>query len=75
MKYATLLALLLLTGCRETITSEINDGYRLPTGLKDCTIYRMESARYRDVTVVRCPNSTTTTRTHEKHSQNVTVVE
>ena len=38
----------------------------LPDWLKDCKFYRIQSSTEKDVTVVRCPNSSTSTTVTEQ---------
>ncbi len=62
MKYIGLvLVAILLTGCVETRTEEVQGKYNLPDELRDCQMFDMESKSSQDIIVVRCPNSTTST--------------
>lgn len=64
----TIAAIVGLCGCADdphTKTKVITGWYVLPEGLKDCTIYRLEGGPI--ITVVRCPNSETSTTTHTKY--------
>lgn len=61
MKKLLLLPLLLaLTAC-ETNNRNITNNYALPQELSDCSITYLKSATEYDLTVIRCPNSDTTT--------------
>lgn len=62
MKYTGLtLVAILLTGCVETHTEEVQGRYSMPDELRDCQMFDMESKSSQDIIVVRCPNSTTST--------------
>lgn len=62
MKYIGLaLVAILLTGCVETHTEEVQGRYSMPDELRDCQMFDMESKSSQDIIVVRCPNSTTST--------------
>lgn len=57
-----------LCGCADNSNAKskvVTNWYVLPEGLKDCTIYRMDGRP--TITVVRCPNSETSTTTHGKY--------
>lgn len=57
MKKLILLSLLLVGCDRETV--ENTNNWILPEGLKDCKVYYMSSSSGGYMTVMRCPNSTT----------------
>lgn len=57
MKLLTVLLALVLAAC-EAKTKEAT-GFILPEGMKDCKIYSMYNGY--NITVVRCPNSSTHT--------------
>lgn len=57
-KLIGVMVVLALAGCENRAT-EVH--YVLPNELKDCKIYYLESTRNHDLTVMRCPNSTTST--------------
>ena len=62
MKYIGLaLVAILLTGCVETRTEEVQGEYSMPDELRDCQMFDMESKSSQDIIVVRCLNSTTST--------------
>ncbi len=62
MKYLILAALaFVMVGCTETKTTKKGDAYILPDELADCQVFEMKSQTATDITVVRCPNSTTGT--------------
>ena len=62
MKYIGLaLVVILLTGCNETRTEEVQGKYIIPDELRDCQMFDMESKTSQDIIVVRCPNSATST--------------
>lgn len=82
MKFAVTVMLLALAGCdRIPASSKEDNQFVMPDGLKDCKVFRLTSAYTSGsgaenlLTVVRCPNSTTTSRTGEKNAQTVTTVE
>ena len=55
----TLTVLACVSGCTAE-TKEVTHQYSIPSGLKDCMFYQMQSSTGRGLTVVRCPNSVTT---------------
>lgn len=69
----------ILSGCaKETVS--ISGNYDIPKELLDCNIYYMRSDVSRNLTVIRCPNSSTTTSYSEQHgkatkTRNITVIE
>jgi hypothetical protein len=65
-----------LSGCAKSAT-ENTSHYDLPDGLKDCKIFYLGSDNsLTGITVVRCPNSsTTTTYKQGKTQRSVSVVE
>ncbi len=72
MKELALIAALLLAGC-DAYTDDVSDRYQLPKGLQDCEVYRMTASRGKDLYVIRCPNSTTTT-SYQDNKQEVNTV-
>lgn len=65
-----------MTGCsNETI--ETTPNYTLPPELTDCKIFNLKSgsANNPQLTITRCPNSSTTTYVPGKSSQTSTVIE
>lgn len=81
MKKILMLTMLawLLVGC-ETKTTESGKKGALPEGLKDCKVYNVRVRNYygnlSGITVVRCPNSNTSTNfLAGKTSNSVTLVE
>lgn len=58
MKKIILVSLLLMVGCEAKTTEKRN--FILPEGMEDCKIYDMHNGSYA-ITVVRCPNSSTST--------------
>jgi hypothetical protein len=71
-KFIILTSLLFITAC--------NDGYStadfpvLPPELQDCSFYYLNNKKGSTITVVRCPNSTTTTTYKAGKSTKTTVV-
>lgn len=51
---------LILTACSKE-TKNISERYQLPDELSDCRVYRMRAEGGNVITLVRCPNSSTTT--------------
>jgi hypothetical protein len=47
----------------------------LPEWLKDCQFYKLKSKSERNITVVRCPNSTTSVTTHEKTPKTIITID
>ena len=70
---------LILSGCaKETVS--ISGNYDIPKELSDCSIYYMRSDVSRNLTIIRCPNSSTTTSYSEQHrkatrTRDITVIE
>lgn len=60
-KFLLLSLLLFLVSCSKE-THEITENYQLENELKDCTIHYLQAKQYASLTVVRCPNSSTTTK-------------
>lgn len=76
MKKFILFALtIFLTSCGGARTSEISSIYSIPKEMSDCSIYFMTDGKLSNITVVRCPNSSTSTTTHEKNSRTSIVIE
>jgi hypothetical protein len=75
MRIITLCALgfaLLAAGCQPSVT--VPD-YPLPTELSDCKLFKLSNG-IDDITVARCPNSTTSTTFREgKHDETAVVVD
>lgn len=51
---------LMITACSKE-TKNISERYQPPEELSDCKVYRMRSEGGNAITLVRCPNSSTTT--------------
>jgi hypothetical protein len=51
----------LLVGCEKTITDK-SHRFELGLGLQDCKVYSLFSEHGESLTVVRCPNSSTTVK-------------
>lgn len=58
----------LFLGCAKRESRAVTDAYILPEELRDCLVFQLESdlPSARDVTVLRCPNSSTATTTTER---------
>lgn len=59
-KLFVLFLILTLSACSKE-TTNISEKYQLPNELSDCKIYRMIAEGGSSLTLVRCPNSSTTT--------------
>lgn len=66
-----ILALFILVGCDNTPKDKTND-YVIPTALKDCKISVISGKTVKELYVVRCPNSTTSTNWDENCGKNCT---
>lgn len=74
-KVGFICVVVLLAGCTKT-ASEHTSSYMLPSGLEDCKIFSLRSDTGTNLTVVRCPlSSTTTTYNTGKTTNSVSVVE
>lgn len=63
MKYLFCIMIALVLSACEKRTVELGERYTLPSELKHCKVYRMETNSVgRDITVVHCPNAATTTQ-------------
>ncbi|MEX3983841.1 hypothetical protein AB4Y45_33185 [Paraburkholderia sp. EG287A] len=76
MRVLTICALglaLLATGCERSV--EVAD-YPLPQELSDCSLFRLQDGHGSEITVARCPNSTTSTTFREgKHDETSVIVD
>lgn len=66
--------LLILTAC-DANYSEVSNEYKLPEELNDCKVFSLRNTHGSSHTVIRCPNSDTTTHKGGKHPKTVTVTE
>lgn len=73
-KLAAIFAALVLTACTPH-TEEAAGKFSVPDDLKDCSIRDMWNTSGNYITVVRCPNSTTTTRTSGKNPRTTVVID
>lgn len=65
-----------LVGCSRKLHTDETSQYSIPTALKDCQIYGLNSDTRSDLVVVRCPNSSTTTAFKEgKQTRHVSTIE
>lgn len=55
-----LIVLFISSGCEKTYV-EATDNYLLPFELQDCKVYYLSNSGGGSITVVRCPNSSTST--------------
>lgn len=76
MRVITICALglaLLATGCERSVS--VAD-YPLPPELSDCNLFKLADGNGSEITVARCPNSTTSTTFREgKHNESAIVVD
>ena len=73
LKIIVLFTTVMLAACSPN-GHERNDYTVLPDGLKDCKFYRVSNG-IGAITVVRCPNSSTTVHSGGKQSQTTVTVE
>lgn len=59
-KLVIVILALMLNACSKE-TKNISERYQLPEELRDCKVYRMRAEGGNVITLVRCPNSSTTT--------------
>lgn len=58
---STTVFVIMLSGCNPTYTDK-SSSYLMPEGMKDCKVYSLEGdATSKTLTVVRCPQSETST--------------
>lgn len=72
-KLLVLVSALLLSACTPSYTDD-SQRWLLPPGMEDCKVYYLQ-ASVGGVTVVRCPNSNTTTLSGGKSKKSVTITE
>lgn len=66
---------LTIAGCdRGVEKSDYNDSLKLSGDLKDCKAYKVKGS-VNAITVIRCPNSTTTTQTEGKNPVTIAVID
>lgn len=75
MKKFVFIALSLLFSSCSSETLDISRKYDIPKDLNDCSFYLMRNNEGGAITVVRCPNSSTSTTTSGKYSRTVSTVE
>lgn len=73
-KTLVILSVVLLSACTPS-AEDVSRSYAPPPELKDCTFHVLRSDSGGRLTVVRCPNSSTTTTTGGKNSRTVSVVD
>jgi len=74
MKIVAIMAVLILAGCTPT-AENITANFAPPEELKDCTFHHMRSSNGGNITVVRCPNSSVTTKTGGKNARTTVVID
>jgi hypothetical protein len=66
----------MISGCAPSAEERTANFTVMPDGLKDCKIYRISDGMMVGITVVRCPNSSTTSSTHVgKTKKTVTTID
>jgi hypothetical protein len=73
MKYLFIIALVVLAGC--TPSAKVKDYPVLPEELKDCKFFRITDGEGSNITVARCPNSTTTVRKNDKSGTTSVIID
>ncbi len=63
---------LALVACEKSAQDTTNT-WILPEGLRDCKIYKLDPGIGQPLTVVRCPDSETTTQSGGKHKNSVNI--
>ena len=66
---------LLSSACSGTPRTELDSGYKMDGVLEGCQVAKATDDSYNSITVVRCPNSTTTTKSGGKVKQTVVVID
>lgn len=66
---------LVLSACSPMQKDVTGEYASKPDSLKDCTFSELRNADARVITVVRCPNSQTSTTGHDKHPSSTAVIE
>ena len=78
MKSLIVLVMVALTGCGPQYKPKSENAgeiFSLPEELRDCTVTGLTNAYGSYYTVIRCPNSSTTTKSNAKNGQTVTVTD
>jgi hypothetical protein len=73
-KVAAVVLCVLVAGCEAT-TEDSKTRYSVPEHLNDCSFTYMRNTNGNAITVVRCPNSSTSTVTQEKSPKAVVVID
>lgn len=74
MKFAAIAIALVLVGCTPS-SKDVSRNYAPPEELKDCSFHRLGNDNGGYITVVRCPNSSTTTKTSGKNARTTVVID
>lgn len=75
-RLVALAAVVTVIGCSDDTGSARTKNWDwLPEDLKDCKVYKVHPSNSPVLTVFRCPNSTTSTTTHEKSPQTTVVID
>ena len=72
---ATATVALLLSACSSTPRTELDGDYKMEGVLEGCQVAKATDDDYDTITVVRCPNSTTTTKSGGKVKRTVVVID
>lgn len=74
--FVTIVCTFALVGCFNQNSVELTSKFNIPKELSDCKIYFVGTNRGSGLTVVRCPNSSTTTSYKQgKATRTITLVE
>lgn len=73
MKYLLIAALAVLAGCSPS--AKVKSYPILPEELKDCKFFRLNDGEGGNITVARCPNSTTTVRQNDKSGTTSVIID
>lgn len=75
MKKFVYIAIALFLSSYSSETIDVSRKYDIPKDLNDCSFYLMRNDEGGSITVVRCPNSSTSTKTSGKYPKTVSTVE
>lgn len=74
MKKIAFAVVVFLVGCTPS-TKDVRNHYALPTELNDCTFHYLRDDGGSGITVVRCPNSSTSAKTGGKTPRTTIVID
>ena len=67
--------LIALIWCLRPNIQDDSSNYVLPAHLRDCSITILHGKQLSSITVIRCPNSSTTTKVQGKHPKTTVVID